>query len=298
MDFCSKCGATTDPDWVFCRACGSDLDLPDVESSSPPASIESESPKVELISRGWDVVELSPEDDLPDPLDSDVIEVPLPPGAVEIVVDEIAVVDVPQPEEAGASPTPAVAKASAEPTGPTEVTADAWDHLRPHGEVPRLLKPSKAPIRFSQTAVLLFSMSAVVAAALYLYFNTQLDAFATGQVSPGALADVEATAQASLIVLAGLAVIALGTMLWWILKRDKRLSLRPGISGVLAPLTAAGGAALVGFFVFTSQNTVADAMTANTYVILGLGLLMLAGLAVVRTIGRIEHRKPSEPDRS
>lgn len=286
MDFCSNCGGTTDPDWVFCRTCGSGLDLPEAPPIAPPAATDSASPKVELISRGWDALDVDQENGPLDPLDSDVIDLPLPPGAVEVAVGDIAIVETtPAPHPL---PHDAVTNDITEAVPPIDET-DGWDHLRPHGEVPPLLRRSKAPARFAQMTTLLFSLSAVVAAMVHFYLNTQLDSFASGQVSATAIGDLNTVAEVSLLVTAGLAVIALATLAWWMIIRHKTVSLRPGPSGAIAPIGVIAGGSLIGVFYAMDKDTVAEALTANSFIILGLGFLMMAGLAAVRTLGRIEH---------
>ena len=58
MDFCSNCGSSTDPDWVFCRSCGAGLDGPGDDPEAARPMTQATKPKVELISRGWDVVDV------------------------------------------------------------------------------------------------------------------------------------------------------------------------------------------------------------------------------------------------
>lgn len=287
MDFCSNCGGTTDPDWVFCRTCGSGLDLPDTAPVAPPVASETASPKVELISRGWDVVEINEENGPPDTLESDVMEPPLPPGAVEVAIGDIAIVETtpvldPLQDDA-------VTDDDTEVVPPIDAPADGWDHLRPHGEVPALLRPSKAPARFAQLTTLLFSLSAVVAAMVHFYLNTQLDGYASGEVSDTAIGDLNTVAEVSLLVTAGFAIVALAMLAWWMIIRRKAVSLRPGPSGIIAPIGALAGGSVIGVFYTMDQDTVAEALTANSFIILGLGFLMVAGLAAVRTLGRIEH---------
>lgn len=235
------------------------------------------------------MVEVDPMYGPASPFEDDVIDAPLPPGAVEVVVGDISVVAV-APADTEQDKAPGGAGETAETMIPLGDAADSWDHLRPHGEVPPLLKPSRAPSRLGQLAALLFSLSAAVAAGIYFYLNTQLDAYSTGQVSAGAIVDLRTVAEASLIVTAGLAVVTFGTLILWAIKKRKTSSLRLGFSGIFALIGMVAGIALITVYLSMSQNTVAEALTNNTYIILGLGVLMTAGLAVVRTIGRIEHQ--------
>ena len=138
--------------------------------------------------------------------------------------------------------------------------------------------------------LLLFALATVGAAAVHLYANTQLDAFGSGEATAEAVSDVQRASDISLIVVAGLAVFALAAALWWFLVRDKNAKLRIGVSGIVATIALAGGAALVATFRALEEDTVAAALTANTFIILGLGLLIVAGLAGVRTISQSGHR--------
>ena len=47
---------------------------------------------------------------------------------------------------------------------------------------------------------------------------------------------------------------------------------------------------LIGYLVLLEKVTVADELTANSLIVIGLGLLMLASLATIRTISRVEIR--------
>ena len=210
MDFCNECGNTTEPEWVFCRSCGNSLESSEIESVAAQPIATSNSPKVELISRGWDVVDVEVAADessstLPtDPLQTNEIVMPLDPDAVEISVDEVTVVA--RPEEAA---PPEAAESDSAP----DASSDRWDHLRPHGQIPGVSDPSKVPAKASQIAVLTTAFGALVSAVLYLFLNIQLDDYAAGEISEGAVRDVRAVAEASLLVLAGLAIVAGGMAL-------------------------------------------------------------------------------------
>lgn len=275
MDFCFNCGAKIDPDWVFCRSCGSGLDAPEPEPAAPPIVTTPAAPKVELISRGWDVVDVEPVVHPTDPLESNVTDVPLPPGAIEISVDSVTVVETP-------------ADAPVTPADDPALLTDRWDHLRPHAYIPGAAAPAKIPARASQVSVLLVAVASLVAATLRFYLNTRLDAFGDGTVSAQALSNAKTIADVSLLVVPGLIVVALGTIVWWMLKSQKRSSLRPGSAVSLVLAGAIGGVALVAVLYFLETKTVADAIAANTLMILGLGIVMMSCLGTVRTIGRIE----------
>jgi hypothetical protein len=90
MDFCFNCGLKTDPDWVFCRSCGSVLEEDSADLAMPASTAGA--PKVELISRGWDdrVVETIEIDGSP-LADDEVAPSPVAPGGIEVTVDEITI---------------------------------------------------------------------------------------------------------------------------------------------------------------------------------------------------------------
>jgi hypothetical protein len=279
MDFCNECGQTTDPDWVFCRSCGYALDAPEIEA--PAAAVGSpEPPKVELISRGWDVVDVDAIDTPTDPLLDDPSAAPLPPGAIEVSVDNVTVVEQPQ----DIPPTPAEAQRP-------EAT-DKWDHLRPHGQIPGVSETTTLPARLSRIAVSLVALGALLAAAAHFYLNTRLDAFRRGSVSARAVDDVEMVADVSLLVVAGLAVVAGVALIWWLAKTRGGARFKPGPVEIISLAAGVCGIALVGTFVSLSQDSVTAAIAANSLVILGLGLIMLGCLALVRSVTRIEFESP------
>jgi hypothetical protein len=284
MDSCFNCGTEIDPDWVFCRSCGSGLDAPEPDPATPAIVTTPDAPKVELISRGWDVVDVEAITHPTDPLEDDVIDVPLPPGAIEISVDDVTVVET--PEEAP------VESADQTPSDDPAAVTDQWDHLRPHAYIPGTATPATVSARIGQVSVLIVAVAGLVAAASRFYFSARLDAFGDGTISQRALGDAKTVADASLIVMLGLVVIALGTLVWWMLKSQSRSSLRPGSGVSLVIATAVGGATMVTVFYLLESETVADATTANTLMTLGLGLVMMSCLGTVRTIGRIELEDP------
>ncbi len=311
MDFCNKCGSETDPDWVFCRSCGNSFDDREAAATSSPQSTPVPTvPKVELISRGWDVVDVDPVDVDPvgvdpvgvdavdieavdiqavdidtatapaDPLEDDDLATPLVPGTVEISVDDVTVVEHPLEDTEEEPP------AAAAPTVPT----DRWDHLRPHGQIPGVREPSRTAARVGQIFALIAAVAALVSSVLYLVLNIQLERYADGTVSEQAVSDIRNTAEASLLVLAGLAAVALLSLGWWMVKAFPSARFRPGPAGMITLPAFFGGTALVAFFALQESSTVADDLTANSLVVLGLGLIMVAGLSAVRTVGRIEGR--------
>lgn len=166
--------------------------------------------------------------------------------------------------------------------------SDRWDHLRPHGDIPPLRKPSRTAARIGQLAVLVFALGALVASIVRLYLNTRLDGYADGRVSSRLVADVELAADIALFVAGGLAVLAIAALVVWLIRRSSETRFRPGLSGFVALIATIAGGGLVGYFLASAKETVADALTANSMIIVGLGLMMTASLAIVRTVSRIE----------
>jgi len=279
MDFCFNCGRKTDPDWVFCRSCGSALDDEGADLAVPASAAGA--PKVELISRGWDdqVVETI-EVDGAATTDDDLAPPRVPPGGVEITVDEITVIDAPEeaPEEV----------ATREPAAPP----DPWDHLRPHGELPPLRRQVTLPGRIGQALVLLAALGALTAAAIHFYLNTRLNAFAEGRATAQTVEDLRMIADMSLIVAAGLMAVAAAAMGWWTYRSRTDADFRPGQAGILAVGTLITGSALVGWALTLDRSTVTEAIGVNSLVVLGLGLVMTACLAAVRTVERIDRKEP------
>jgi hypothetical protein len=279
MDFCFNCGLKTDPDWVFCRSCGSALDEGAADLAVPAASAGV--PKVELISRGWDdqIVETIEVDD--DPLaDDEISPSPVPPGGIEVTVDEITIVDAP------------VEPPTEEPATPSK-TSDSWDHLRPHGELPPVRRQVTLPGRVSQALVLLAAFGALVAAAIHFYVNTRLNAFAEGRATERTIDDLQVIADISLIVAASLIAVAAAGLGWWAYRSRTDADFRPGQAGILALSTLIAGWALVGWALTLDSATVTEAIGVNSLVVLGLGLVMTACLATVRFVERIDRKEPA-----
>lgn len=285
MDFCFNCGNKTDPDWVFCRSCGSGLDVLEDKSALAATAEAPTEPKVELISRRWDIVDIDTVEHPKDPSDSNVIDVPLPPEAIEVSAGDITVIatptdnahfeDEPDPDDLVPAPGP---------------DTDRWDHLRPHTHLPPAATPATAAAAVAgQISVLSVAVAALVATILRFYLNTRLEAFGDGTVSARALGDFKTVADASLVVMLGLAVIAAAILGWWMMTASRTSGPRPGSAGIVAAASALGGATLVAVFYFSKNETVADAIAANSLTILGLGLVMMSCLATVRTVGRIEE---------
>ena len=302
MDFCNKCGSQTDTDWVFCRACGNSLDSRDIEAATATQAIPNQTaPKVELISRGWDIVDVDTVDLPTDPLQDDDVVAPMAPGTIEISIDDVTVIERTAEEDVGVD---GAAATTAETIAPEEKPvsdtpldvpaavdpADAWDHLRPHGQMPDVAEPARTPAQMSQILVLVAALAALVSSVLFLFANVELDRFASGKVSASTAANIQSLAEMSLVVLAGLGAIALAGVGWWMIKAFPVRGFRPGPAEFVALTALLGGTAMVLGLALSEPETVAGALTANSLVVLGLGLLMAAGLAAVRTISRIDSR--------
>ena len=274
MDFCFSCGSKTDPDWVFCRSCGNGLDETEELVETIADSTASGSPKVELISRGWEeVVDIETVELPTELLETDEIAFPVPAGGIEVTVDSITVVEEPAP--------------ATEP-----VAADPWDHLRPHGEMPRIQDRPSATARTAQVALATVAFSGLVAAGLRFYLNTRIDAFGKGEATAQEVDDITLVADVGLLIMAALAIIAVGTLAWWFAKARATSSSRLGPADWLALAGLVAGIGLVTTFVLLDRQTVAADLAANSLVVLGLGLLVASTLASIRTVGRIDLGKP------
>jgi hypothetical protein len=210
-------------------------------------------------------------------LDDEVVA-PLAPGTIEITIDDLTVIEHSEEEteeQPAVSPVPPVAR-------------DAWDHLRPHGQMPATIEPSRTRARIGQALVMAAAVAALVSSALYLALNLQLDRFAESKVSAQSVTDLRSIAEVSLLVLAGLTAIALMSLGWWLLEAMPLSRFGPGPAGMIALPAFLGGTALVAIFALEDSATVADSLTANSLVVLGLGLLMVSGLATIRIVRRVE----------
>lgn len=302
MDFCNKCGSQTDTDWVFCRSCGNSLDSRDIEAATAPQAIPNQTaPKVELISRGWDIVDVDTVDLPADPLQENDVVAPLAPGTIEISIDDVTVIERSTEEEVevdgAAAATTETITPEEQPVSDTPVEvpspvdpADAWDHLRPHGQMPDVAEPARIPAQVSQILVLVAALAALVSSVIFLFANIELDRFASGKTSAGTATNIQSLAEMSLVALAVLGVIALAGVGWWMIKAFPVRGFRPGPAEFVALAALLGGTAMVLALAMSEPETVAGALTANSLVVLGLGLLMAAGLAAVRTISRIDGR--------
>ncbi len=303
MDYCFNCGDKTDPDWVFCRSCGSALEDNETDDLAIPAS-GTTAPTVELISRGWDEIVDTIEAPA-DPLEGNEISPgPLPPDTIEVTVEDITVVEADVAEEPVEEPVEDPVEESVEEpaneTGTTEEQetelekpTDQWDHLRPHGELPPLQRQVTVPGRVGQALALLTALAALVAAGLHFFLNTRLDAFSNGELSARAVDDVELIADMSLVVVAGLAVISALGLGFWLIRSRPEADLRPGKAGIVALVSFLAGVAVVTTSFIIKKETVTEAIAANSLIVLGLGLLMTACLATVRTVDRIDRKEPA-----
>jgi hypothetical protein len=274
MTICSHCGTAIEPGLDACQSCGMVV-ARQTETSRGTVPGDGSSPQVELISRGWDVVDLEVQELPSDPLGEDDVTGPtLPPGAVEIAIDDISI----------------VTNTEEEPPQVREAPLDPWDHLRPKGEMPKLARRASVPARIVQTIAVLTTLSAVGAAAVHFYLNTQLEALADGRTSEARISDIETVADISLIVVAGVATaMVLGWLVW---RWHIRTAYDPtaGKAGKVAMLAfVAGIGVTVGFYLLRG-DTVAEGIAANSLIVIGLGLVTAASLLTGRTVSRIEDR--------
>ena len=96
----------------------------------------------------------------------------------------------------------------------------------------------------------------------------------------------------ALFVVAGLAVLAGITLIWWFIKAEGGVRFRPGPAELISLAAGLSGVALITIFMVLDQDSVTAAIAANSLVILGLGLVMLGCLALVRSVTRIEFASP------
>jgi hypothetical protein len=274
MTICSHCGIAIEPGLDACQSCGLVV-VPQNETSRGTVPGDKDGPQVELISRGWDVVDLDVQELPSDPLEEDDLTgPPLPAGAVEIAVDDISIIT------------------DIEDTPPQvrETPLDPWDHLRPKGEMPKLARRASVPARIVQTLAVLTTFSAVVAAAVHFYLNTQLEAFSEGRISEARISDIETVADISLLTVAG---VVMAMMLGWLVWRwHMRTAYDPsaGKVGKVAMLAfVAGIGVTVGFYLLRG-DTVTEGIAANSLIVIGLGLVTAASLLTGRTVSRIEDR--------
>jgi hypothetical protein len=281
MDFCSNCGDKTDPDWVFCRSCGGVLEDDPADGLVVPIPRSSASPKVELISRGWDVIDVETLETAADPFDGDdTIAEPLPAQSVEVTVDDVTVVE-----------TVEVPLADAEEP-PQPPSNDSWAHLRPGGEVPPLLRQVSIHARAAQFALLLAALTALVSAGLHFYHNIRLDAFGDGRIAAETLRTVEQVTQTSRYVVAGTVLVTLAALGWWVIK-TRPTDFDAERAGILALLSFLAACGIVAGSLAIDKDTTTRAIGFNTLIVLGLGLLMAACLAMVRTVERIDLNEPA-----
>jgi hypothetical protein len=300
MDFCLSCGNKTDPDWVFCRSCGSALDEENPIDAAVPLAPAANAPKVELISRGWDEVVDTVEAPADPFHDDEISPGPLPAGAIEFSFDDLSIVETDVvPEDPDIDPERAEVVAEVvevdkgDPEPEMAAPTDQWDHLRPHGEMPPLQRRVSIAGRVGQSFALLTALAALAAAAIHFYLNTRLDAFGKGRVSAQLVGDIEFIANVSLIVVGGTVLVTLLALASWLIVSRAALDLRPGKSGIVALLALMGTVAVAGVSYAVRQDTVTEAIAANSLMVLSMGLLMATCLAVVRTVERIDRKEPA-----
>jgi hypothetical protein len=273
MTTCPYCRITIEPDLDTCQSCGRVVARQNAPGPGTGLS-DGDNPQVELISRGWDVVDIDVQEPPTDPLaGDDVTRSTLPPGSVEIAVDDISIVTDTE-DEPRQAPAP----------------LDPWDHLRPKGEMPRLARRVSIPARIVETLTVVTTLAAVGAAAGHFYLNTQLEAFAEGRISEARISDIETVADISLITVAGL---ILATVLGWLLWRRRIRSTddpTAGKAGTVAMLAFVAGVGVTAGSYLLRKDTVTEGIAANSLIVIGLGLVAAASLLTGRIVSTIEHR--------
>lgn len=279
MTNCSYCGATINQHQTTCNSCGRALDMPGPAAPATGAP-GSHTPQVELISRDRGVVDVDP-DHLPtDPLDEDdAAGPPLPPGSIEIAVDEISVVT-------GSTEQGDERETQIEAAAPT----DPWDHLRPKGEMPKLARRVSVGARLVQILAVATAIAAIGAGATHFYLNTRLEASNAGLASAESISDIELVADAGLLVVAGLTAMTLLAWLVWRWRIRKAEHTSSGRAGFIAFLALVAGLGVVTSFYLLRQDSVTGRIAANSLIILGLGLVLAAFLIVTRVVSTIERR--------
>lgn len=294
MEICSRCGATTIGE--TCHRCGAPLQL--AEQLKSYETQEPEAPTVELISRGHDVVEIDAVEIEGEVID-EVPPPPVPPGGVEVTVDDVTVITTDedqqeygeqlevQPEEIDANITKPL------PPARGAVGSDRWDHLRPHGEMPRLARRISITARVVETIAILTAVSGLGAAAIHFYLNTRLEAAGRGTLVVTNLDDLERIADISLLAVGGLSAITIMGLLLW--RATGHSHGRPGRTGFLAWIALVAGIAVVVVFYLLRRDTVTEAIAANALIILGLGLVVSAFVVLARLVDRLDQAGISEP---
>ena len=305
MEICSNCGATTIGE--TCHRCGHPLplaqDLLTLETTTTP------SPKVELISRGHDIVEADAIEVAAESLD-DVPPPPIPPGGVEVTVDEVTVVATEDNRVEEETPDVTLPDADAEdaefvsdaettneitpPAATTTAGGDHWDHLRPHGEMPPLARRVSVIGRVVEVFSILTAVAGLGSAGIHFYLNTRLEVWSRGRLVVENIDEIETIAEISLLVAAGLAALSLLTLLLWrVIKRPQRRA--AGRTGALAALALVSGTAVVATFYLLRRETATEAIAANALIILGLGLIVSSFLIIARLVDRLDQKEIREP---
>ncbi len=284
--FCTSCAYELALSWRYCPRCGNETPVADRERSTrltveTPESIETasrfegraslipevvEPPEVELISRGWN------------PDETEWVEVSEPDVVVALPEDEDGDPDVrPRPRSIPVTPHP----------------------IRVRPVVPS--RPAGTGTRLILLGAGLVALTAVVA---IIVLNRLLVSFADGAA---AASDVDRLdrflttwLEAAVVPVFVLAVILL---LRW---RRRNGSRRTPDDPLTIPVAAgsrwtallglAGGGAITSMGRMLPRTTVGEAIDANTWIVIGLGLLILGCLAGVRIVAALPA--PPPPDES
>lgn len=317
MEYCSHCGARSGPSWVYCRDCGAGLDVagaavrpafctscayelalswrycPRCGIETPVADRERstrltvetagsfegtahlerpaplvpevvEAPEVELISRGWD------------PIGTEWIDVDETDVVVTFPEDDKGDADVP--------PHPSLVAAA-----PLAVSAATTPPLPSHGTGTELM-------------LLGAGLAALGAVMGLTVLNRLLVSFANGAAVAGDIDRLDGLVTTWLgAAVVPLLVIAVVLLARWHRRHASRRVIGgpPAVPSAVGARWAAllglgGGSAVALLGKRLPGTTVGEAIDANTWVVIGLGLLILGCLAGVRVVAATPP-PPGEP---
>jgi hypothetical protein len=282
MTTCITCGAAIEPGWNACRLCGRAVEFKDLPASPGSTPPESE-PQVELISRDWNVVEVDADELIPEALEINDAP-PLAPGSIEVSVDGVSVIAADEDEADDSEPVE-------DETGAASAVApsDSWAHLRPHGEMPPLVRRVSVAARVVQALAAVTAIVAVGSGAIHFYLNTQLDALSRGETSSATVSNLLDAADVSLLVVGGMVLLTLLVFTLW-RWRVRRSGVSSGKAGAVAVLSVVAGTAVVATFHTLRRDTITEGIAANSLIVLGLGLIIAAALIIVPTVGRLDQK--------
>lgn len=280
--FCTSCAYELALSWRYCPRCGNETPVADRERSTrltveTAESVETasrlegraslipevvEPPEVELISRGWD------------PGEPEWVDVSEPDVVVALPEDEDGEPDVrPRPQPVPAAP-PRI-------------------RVRP-------IVPSRPPGTATRLILLGAGLVALTAVVGLIVLNQLLVSFATGST---AAHDVDRLDRLLTTWLAAAVIPLFAIAVILLLRWRRRGSARRG-AGTPFPVAAGsrwtaflglgGGAVIAVMGRLLPRTTVGEAIDANTWIVIGLGLLILGCLAGVRLVAALPAASPPD----